>query len=83
MRIDYDKALHGNAGAIAALAGVLAARGGLPLAGSLSEPLAAILACALAALGREAWGVARGRPWDWNDVGATMLGGLLVAIAAY
>lgn len=43
---------------------------------------AALAGCALAGLGREAYNVARGEPWSWADVGATVAGGLPVAMAA-
>lgn len=81
--LPHDKALHLSAGSWAALAGLLIGAALMSwAAGPRLDAVAALAGCVLAGLGREAYNVARGGPWSWADVGATVVGGLPVAMAA-
>jgi uncharacterized membrane protein YccC len=78
-----DKLLHFAAGVLAALLGACIA--GLAL--YLRVPVwpawvCALLACAVAAVAREAYNWKQGGKFDWRDISATLAGGLPVAIAA-
>lgn len=79
-----DKLLHFAAGALAALLGACIAG----LAVYLRVPAwpacaCALVACAVAAVAREAYNRQQGGKFDWRDIGATLAGGLPVAIAAW
>ena len=81
--LPIDKANHAWLGAYAALAGWLIgqfilAQFGLALGGKLD----AALGCAAAAIGRELYGLAKGRPFDPADLAATLMGGVPVVVVA-
>lgn len=80
--IPHDKANHIAAGAYAALLGVLAGAWlpGLHLL-PFGAPGHALLACGLAAVAREHYNQVKGAPFDWQDILATLAGGLPVAAA--
>ena len=76
--IPYDKLAHAAIGPWCAFAGVILARWLLPG----QEQALAALGVALAALGREAWNLARGGEFSWPDVIATLTGGAPVVAVA-
>jgi hypothetical protein len=75
--IGIDKITHVGAGAIAAAPAFF---GALHL---MHEPLgnariAGMALCAIAALAKEAYNRRTGGVWDWWDIAATLVGGVLV-----
>jgi hypothetical protein len=77
--LPHDKANHVAAGAWVAGASALAALA-VP---SIEAWLAAAAGCAAAAVAREAYNRARGGPFDWMDIAATLAGGVPVALSAW
>lgn len=81
--LPIDKANHAWLGAYAALAGWLIGRFILMQFGlSLGGKFDAAIGCAAAAVGRELYGLARGRKFDPVDLAATLMGGVPVVAVA-
>lgn len=73
-----DLVLHFAAGTIAAAAGVLASALARQLGQQASPVRWGAVACAAAALAREAYNRQQGGRFDWRDIAATLAGGVPV-----
>lgn len=77
----HDKVLHVLAGSLCSLAGLSLGVLARLLGADLSPLPVGLLACACAALGREAWNLRHGGFFDWRDVLATLAGAVPVGCA--